>query len=81
MEQKKILFNLPVFIVAFSIGLLYVYLFTPHKQIILKYPNPYNANNLVYRDANDDNICYKYKSTKVKCPEDKSKILDHQVTV
>lgn len=78
-QQKKIMFNIPVFFLVFCAGLLYVYLFTPHKQIVIKYPNPYNADKLIYSDNN--NTCYKYKANKVDCPADKSKILDHPVSI
>ena len=78
-EQKKVMFNIPVFLLVFCLGLLYVYLFTPHKQIVVKYPNPYNADKLIYSD--NTNSCYKYKANKIDCPDDKSKILDHPITI
>ena len=76
-KSKKVLFSFHAFILAFCSGLLYVYLFTPHKQIVVKYPNPFNAEKLVYSDSTDG--CYKYKANKVDCPADKSKILEHPV--
>jgi len=73
---KSVKFSFPAFIIAFSAGLLYVYLFTPHKEIIVKYPNPYNSHKVIYQDKKDTDTCYKYDAIKVKCPDDKSKIID-----
>jgi hypothetical protein len=76
-KNKSIRFNFPVFIIVFSLGLLYVYLFTPQKQVMVKYPTPFNANSIIYHDKT--NNCFKYNSTKVECPSDKSKIKEHPV--
>ena len=47
------------FIISFAIGILYVYLVQPPKEVVYRFPNPNNVNNLVYTDKNDN--CYKYK--------------------
>jgi len=73
---SSVKFSFPAFILAFAAGILYVYLFTPHKEVIIKYPNPYNSNKVVYEDEKDKENCYKYDAKKVKCPEDKSKIIE-----
>lgn len=53
------------FFVSFAIGILVVYVMTPPADIILKFPSPYNAGLVTYRDK--ANSCYRYKSEKVKC--------------
>ena len=53
------------FIVAFGVGILYVYLSAPKPKIIIKYPTPYNVNKVVYKNEND--ICYKYNAEEIKC--------------
>lgn len=68
-----------VFIVAFAIAILVVYLIHPEPTIIYKYPNPDNAGKITYKD-NDDS-CYKYEATEVKCPSDPSLILDHPIII
>ena len=67
MEQKKFNFNIFAFIFAFSIGILFVYLSAPKPRLIIKYPTPYNADKIVYKNEND--ICYKYKVSEVKCTD------------
>lgn len=56
------------FLLSFAIGLLYCYLTHPKPDVIMKFPSPYNAGKITYKD-NDDS-CYKYKAEKVSCPLD-----------
>ena len=63
--DKKFKFNIISFIVAFSLGILYVYLAAPKVKNIIKYPTPFNSNKVVYKGYND--ICYKYNAEEVKC--------------
>ena len=57
------------FLLAFAVGLLVCYLYNPSPTMIVKFPSPYNAGQVVYRD--DSNTCYKYTADKVACPIDK----------
>jgi len=68
-----------VFIVAFAISILIVYMFHPEPTIVYKYPNPDNAGKYTYQDNNKN--CYKYESTEVKCPSDPSLILEHPIII
>lgn len=54
-----------VFIVSFTIGVLLTYLFKPAPTVIVKYPTPYNAGKITYKD--DAGTCYRYRAIKVKC--------------
>jgi hypothetical protein len=65
------------FIISFAIGIVWVYINTPAKEVVYKFPNPYNAEHTVYRDDNDQ--CYKYKAENTACPMDKSLILPQPV--
>ena len=67
-----------VFILSFCIGIFIVYIRDPPKKIIIQHPRP-NDDKTIYRD--DDNNCYKYKTIEVKCPSDKSLILDHPLEI
>ena len=58
----------PAFLIAFAIGISYVYFVHPAPKVVIKYPNPYNSGKITYQD-NADN-CYKYKATKVECPKE-----------
>jgi hypothetical protein len=60
------------FFTAFAVGLLFVYMVTPPPQVVVKFPSPYNASQIVYKDSNEQ--CYRYKAEKSECPVDKSKI-------
>jgi|UniRef100_A0A6C0KB91 hypothetical protein len=55
------------FIFAFILGSIYVYISSPPIRNIIKYPTPYNANKIVYRDHNQS--CYKFNAEEVKCTE------------
>jgi hypothetical protein len=54
-----------IFFVSFSVGILLVYLITPEPTLVIKFPSPYNAGQVMYKDKTDS--CYKYKSEKVSC--------------
>lgn len=65
MIERVFKFNFFAFIIAFAIGMFYVYIATPKPKIVIKYPTPYNANRIIYKNEND--VCYKYKVEEVKC--------------
>jgi len=52
-------------LIFFFIGLVTGFIVTLEKTKIIKYPNPFNAENLVYQGLSGD--CYKVKSKNVKC--------------
>lgn len=60
------------FFIAFAVGLLICYITKPTPEIIIKFPSPYNSDNVIYKDK--ANSCYKYDAAKVSCPIDKSLI-------
>lgn len=64
-EEKKFVFNYFSFFTAFALGIFYVYISSPKQRIIIKYPTPYNANNIQYKT--DDNTCYKFNVEETKC--------------
>jgi hypothetical protein len=41
---------------------------TPPPEIILKFPSPYNAGKVTYKDKS--NTCYKYRAENVPCTAD-----------
>ena len=55
------------FIISFAIGILYVYLVQPKKEVVYRFPNPDNLNELIYTDKNDS--CYKFKVEEKNCSE------------
>ena len=62
------------FFLSLFIGFLLTYSFTPPPKVVYKYPTPDNIKDLVFKDKVDN--CYKYKTTNIKCPLDKSKIYE-----
>lgn len=59
------------FFISFAIGLLLVYLIQPMPKVVVKFPSPYNAGHITYKDSNDS--CYKYDAVKVSCNEKSTK--------
>lgn len=57
--------NMRALVVSFAIGILFTYLVTPAPKVIVKFPSPFNAGKVVYRDASD--TCYMFKSDAVEC--------------
>lgn len=66
------------FIIAFAIGLLVCYVTHPTPEVIVRFPSPYNADTVTYKDQTSD-TCYKYKADKVACPLDRSQIKEQPV--
>jgi hypothetical protein len=60
------------FFIAFALGLLICYVCNPSPEVVLKFPSPYNVNNVVYKDKGDS--CYKFDASKVSCPIDQNLI-------
>lgn len=58
------------FFLAFSIGLLCCYIITPPPKVVVKFPSPYNAGQIVYKDKADS--CFKFNANQVECPSDLS---------
>lgn len=63
--------NLTYFTISFCVGIFLVYVMTPKKTIVYKFPSPDNSD-LVYQDKSDS--CYKYHSNEIECPKDESAI-------
>ena len=41
------------FFISLALGLLFFYVIAPQKRIIIKYPNPENAEKTIYKDNNE----------------------------
>lgn len=65
MIEKKFRFNIYAFLIAFAVGLVYVYINVPRPKNVVKYPTPYNADKIVYKGLAGD--CYKFKAEETKC--------------
>jgi len=58
------------FLISLSIGLLYAYFTVEEREIIIKYPTPFNAGKINYIDENG--TCFRYAIEKTTCPIDKT---------
>jgi len=58
--------SIPVLLISFSLGILYVYLTKPEQTYIYVYPTPDNVNLIQYKDKADN--CYEFESHPVVCP-------------
>ena len=52
------------FLIAFSVGLFAMMLKDPVMNVVIKYPTPYNINE-VYKGESGD--CYKYRMVATEC--------------
>lgn len=65
------------FFLALGIGLMFVYIFSPERHVVYKYPNPVNAGKITYIDKAQ--VCYKYKQQRVDCKKNKDNIKDYPI--
>ena len=65
------------FFAALAVGLLYTYLAAPKPEVVVKFPSPYNAGQVVYKDKAD--TCYRYSASREACPRDKSLIKEQPI--
>jgi len=66
--------SLPIFLISFAIGLLFVYMFGPETRTVYVYPTPENVDKILYKDK--ANNCFQFEEENIECPSDPSKITD-----
>jgi hypothetical protein len=59
--------NIPVFIIAFALGIFAVYITTDMRTVFV-FPTPENVDLIQYRDKTG--ACFSYKQSEVGCPKD-----------
>jgi hypothetical protein len=64
--------SLPIFLISFAIGILFVYILGPDMKVVHVYPTQENVDRILFKDHADN--CFQFKQTVVECPEDESKI-------
>lgn len=57
--------NMSALVASFAIGILFTYLATPAARVVVKFPSPFNAGKVLYRDTSD--TCYMFRSDAVEC--------------
>ena len=64
--------SLPVFLVALSIGIVFMYLTPAEMTKVVVYPTPDNKDEFLYGDKVGN--CYKFEQVETQCPADRSLI-------
>jgi hypothetical protein len=60
------------FFTAFAVGLLLCYIMTPPPEVVVRFPSPFNAGKVLYKDKAQN--CFTYNASEVTCPDDGSKV-------
>ena len=58
--------NLPVFLISFAFGTLFVYLSSPPHKVVYVYPTPDNSGQVEYVDKADN--CFQFNPIEMNCP-------------
>lgn len=58
--------NFKVFLLAFLVGVIAVYLTAPMHDVVYKFPSPDNVGKFTYKNESD-NSCYKFIAKSVVC--------------
>lgn len=59
------------FFAAFFVGIMAVIVMNPPKEVVLKFPSPFNAGTVKYHNDKTGS-CYMYKAEKTACPVDQN---------
>lgn len=60
--------NLPIMLISFLIGLVFVYLSTEPNEKVIVHPTPDNVGKIEYSDK--VGTCFEFKSILTECPKD-----------
>lgn len=58
--------SIPVFLLSFIFGLIFIYILGEDRKIIYKYPSPENYNNIIFKDKSEQ--CFQFKPVETNCP-------------
>ena len=64
--------SIPIFVISFVLGLIFIYVLGPQAKTIFVYPSPENVNKILFKD--NANNCFYYDEQEVTCPTDLSAI-------
>ena len=64
--------SLPIFLISFVIGLLFIYLMGPEMKTIYIYPSPENVDKILFKDKAEN--CFYFEEQDVECPKDENLI-------
>jgi len=64
--------SIPIFLVSFIIGLLFIYILGPEMKTIYIYPSPENVDKVLFKDKADN--CFYFEEESIECPDDENLI-------
>lgn len=64
--------SLPIFLISFAIGLLFIYIMGPEMKTIYIYPSPENVDKVLFKDKAEN--CFYFEEENVECPKDEKLI-------
>lgn len=64
--------SLPVFLISFAIGILFIYLMGPEMKTIYIYPSPENVDKVLFKDKAEN--CFYFEEENIECPKDENLI-------
>lgn len=59
---------MPIFLISFAIGLLFIYLIGPEMKTIYIYPSPESVHKVLFKDKAEN--CFYFEQEIVDCPKD-----------
>ncbi len=62
--------SLPIFLISFAIGILFIYLMGPEMKTIYIYPSPENVDKILFKDKAEN--CFYFEPQNVDCPKDET---------
>jgi hypothetical protein len=60
--------SIPVFLLSFAVGLIFIYLLGPEMKSVYVYPSPENIDKFMVKDK--ANNCFTFQEKTVQCPKD-----------
>ena len=64
--------SLPIFLMSFLIGLIFIYILGPEMKTIYIYPSPETVDKVLFKDK--ANNCFYFEQESVECPTNESLI-------
>lgn len=64
--------SIRIILLCFILGLFFSYILGNNTKIVYIYPTLSNSSNIIFKDKAGQ--CFKFKSKKIECPPDVSKI-------
>jgi hypothetical protein len=64
--------SIPIFLVSFAVGLLFIYALGPEMKTVYIYPSPESVDKVLFKDKAEN--CFHFEEEIVDCPKDESLI-------